>query len=130
MPKRPPKTPKERAFVKEYIKTKNATEAAARVYDVKDRDSARALGSETLAKLDIAGIMDDMGLTDERLIAILKEGLKATQTVRVKVISPKGNKEKDKESPDHPTRHKFLDTALKLKDKYPAEKHSHKVDRL
>jgi len=36
--KRPPKTPKERKFVKEYIKTGNATEAASRVYNTNNKD--------------------------------------------------------------------------------------------
>jgi hypothetical protein len=115
MPKRPPKTPKEKKFVKEYAKTGNATEAAARVYDVKDRESARAIGSEILAKLDLSSLMDEMGLTDERLLKVLDEGLKAI------------NRNKLGETPDHPTRHKFLDTALKLKDKYPAGKIDHSI---
>ena len=44
-------TPKQKAFIKEYISTLNATEAAIRVYDAKDRKSARNIGSENLAKL-------------------------------------------------------------------------------
>ena len=49
--KRP--TLKQKKFVTEYLKTGNATESAARVYDVKNRDSANAIGSENLAKLSI-----------------------------------------------------------------------------
>jgi len=134
MPKRPPKTPKERAFVKEYAKTQNATESVARVYNVKDRDSARAIGSKVLSKVDISSVMDKIGLTDDRLMEVLKEGLDANRVLSAKIIVQGGSKAATSQTddfievPDHATRHKYLDTALKLKDKYPAEKHKHQVD--
>ncbi len=46
---RPPKLTKKReGFVEDYIETGNATEATVRNYDVKDRDVAKAVGSELL----------------------------------------------------------------------------------
>lgn len=114
--------------MKEYAKTGNATEAAARVYDVKDRKSAGQIGYENSEKLDISRLMDKIGLTDDRLLKVLKEGLKATYPKKMKVIRPEGPTEE--EVPDHPTRHKFLDTALKLKDRYPAEKHKHDINTM
>lgn len=42
---------KQKGFVADYVKTKNATEAASRNYDCKDRNVARAVGSENLTKL-------------------------------------------------------------------------------
>lgn len=75
--KRPPKTIKEKKFLQEFIKTGNATEAAARVYDVKNRKNARAMGTETLAKLDITEIMEEKGLTDEKIVDTLLDGMEA-----------------------------------------------------
>ncbi len=43
-------TPKGRLFCLEYVKTSNATEAAARVYDVKDRVNAAQIGTENLGR--------------------------------------------------------------------------------
>jgi hypothetical protein len=59
--------------------------------------------------------MLDEFLPDSELIRITKMGLYATK-IKTSLTEP------DVEVPDIPTRHKFLDTALKLKDKYPAEK--------
>lgn len=44
-------TPKRQKFVQEYVKTKNATEAAVRAFDITDnnRNTARAMGAEVLA---------------------------------------------------------------------------------
>lgn len=75
--KRPPKTIKEKKFLQEFIKTGNATEAAARVYDVINRDSAKSIGSENLTKLDITEIMEKKGLTDEKIVDTLLEGMEA-----------------------------------------------------
>lgn len=79
MQKRPPKTIKEKKFVKEYIKTGNATEAAARVYDVINRESAGAIGGENLRKLTIVEIMEQNGLTDEKITKTLNDGMDATE---------------------------------------------------
>ncbi len=55
------------------------------------------------------------GISDNKLIQVMKEGLQAT-----KVIS---TMTKDFiKVPDHATRHKYLDTAYKLRGDYPAEK--------
>lgn len=67
-------------------------------------------------------------LPDDLLMKVHSEGLKANYPVKAKVIRPDGTS--DVEVPDHPTRHKFLDTALKLKDKYPAEKHKHDINTM
>ncbi len=100
-------TIKQRKWIKAYIETGNATEAAVRVYNVKDRDSARALGSENLAKLSIPDLMEDMGLTDVALINIGSEGMtKANkQSITGEVF------------PDYTTRHRYWETMLKLKRK-------------
>lgn len=46
-------TLKERRFVHEVVKTRNQTEAAARVYDVKNRKVANIIGAKNMAKASI-----------------------------------------------------------------------------
>lgn len=56
-------------------------------------------------------VMQKAGVTDEKLVAVLKEGLSANKTIVM-------GKEEDSFvdiQPDHPTRHKFLETALKVR---------------
>jgi len=55
--------------------------------------------------------MEEAGVTNEKLAAVLNEGLNASKTIVM-------GKEEDSFvdiQPDHPTRHKFLETALKIK---------------
>lgn len=114
--KRPPKTIKERRFVKEYLKTGNATEAASRVYDVKDRMSASAIGGENLGKLTITDILDKYGVTDEKIATTVKEGMEAS-----KPISAVGGKDASEASmdfidvPDWANRLKATELASKMK---------------
>lgn len=49
----PKLTPKQEGFVKDYIETGNATEAARRNYNPTTDGSARAIGSENLTKPNI-----------------------------------------------------------------------------
>ncbi len=76
-------TPKQKAFIKEYITTLNATEAAMRVYDAKDRKSARNIGSENLAKLGepIARVLEQQGLTNDYIAKKIKEKMEAKKPV-------------------------------------------------
>lgn len=43
-------TYKQKAFVNEFVKTKNATASAMNVYDVKSRTVAKSIGTENLSK--------------------------------------------------------------------------------
>src|SRR3990167_1576500 len=43
-------TYKQKAFVNEFLKTKNATASAMNVYDVKNRTVAKSIGAENLSK--------------------------------------------------------------------------------
>ena len=98
-------TLKQRKWIKEYIETGNATEAAMRVYDVKDRDSAETIGSENLGKLALNDLMDEMGLTDLALLNIGAEGM--TKPVKQSMTG--------EIHPDYGTRHRYWETMLKLK---------------
>lgn len=71
----------------------------------------------------IADLMERMGISDEKLMRTLDEGLGATKTISAMVVAPNGEGMKDANSmtkdfvdvPDFVARHKFLETGLKLK---------------
>ena len=118
--KRPPKTIKERKFLKKYLETGNATQSAFETYDVKDLNTASSLGAQTLRKLSIGELMDKRGLTDDRLLETLEDGLQATKVISATIIAgnPKeaGSQTNDFiDVPDHNARHRYLETGLRLK---------------
>lgn len=100
-------TIKQRKWIKEYIETGNATEAAMRVYDCKNREVAESIGSENLGKLAFQELMDEMGLTDIALLNVGAEGM--TQAVKQSITG--------EVHPDYAVRHKYWETMLKLKGK-------------
>ena len=132
------RTVTERKFIKAYIENGgNATQAYIAVNPNVKKESARELGYRMLTKVDISmnEIMEMMGTTDARLNEVLNEGLKATKVVSVIPIKPKDAQPSTGDLPDatskniefvdvedYPTRHKYLETAYKLKNKYPTEK--------
>ena len=101
--KRPPRTIKERKFVKEYLKSGNATDAAAKVYDVTSRESAGVIGAQNLGKLRFTDVLSKAGVTDEKLAQVLDEGLRSTK------------RDKDELVPDRAVRHRYLETGLKMR---------------
>lgn len=110
-------TIKERRWRKAYLDCGNATEAAKIAgYNCSSREGFAQIGYENLRKLDFSDLMEDGGLTDQYLHQKLSEGLDANRT-----ISVKGGKEASANTddfidiPDYLTRHKYLETALKLK---------------
>lgn len=110
--KRAPRTPKEKAFVKEYIRNGgNGTQAALAVYDVSGSKSpersASTIAAENLAKLSVREVMEKTnGLRIPDLMAVLAEGMSAEQSYMAgeELVSKK----------DYSVRHKYLETALKL----------------
>ncbi len=73
--------------------------------------TARAPSKVTKSK-GFRELLDQMGVSDEKLAKVLNEGLEATKVV----VMGKESKEAFVDiQPDHPTRHKFLETGLKLK---------------
>lgn len=67
-------TPKQEGFVKDYLDTGNATEAAERNYDVKDRASAGQIGYENLRKLEIQNAIQDAAKNAFAQIVALSAG--------------------------------------------------------
>ena len=113
-------TIKQRGFIKEYVNTGNATKSALKVYGAKDYNTAKSIGHENLTKphlaKEIKELMVGFGITDATLFSNLRAGLRA-----VKIAEYKGELV-ETDIPDLQIQHKFLETALKLRDMYPSQK--------
>lgn len=125
-------TKKQKGFVKEYIKTGNGRKAVLKNYDTTDDNVAGAIASENLTKPNIQNAIKE-ALPDDLLAQVHIEGLRATKrsgTGGMKIgIGTDGNVEDfghtDIDEPDYAVRHKYLDTAYKIKGSYEAEKIEH-----
>ena len=133
------RTLRERKFIKAYIDNYgNATKAYLAISPNVTEEAAAVSGFRMLRKANISNdeLMDMMGMTDAYLQEKLDEGLNATKTISVIPLKAKEAKDNSTDLPeanskniefvdvnDFAVRHKYLDTALKLKSKYPAEKH-------
>lgn len=62
----------------------------------------------------ISTLMDKKGLTDDKLLQFLKDGLEKSTKIH-------GTDDDFVEIPDYAVRHRYLETALKLKDRFPAK---------
>ena len=108
---------KQKQFCKELVETRNATEAAFRSYNLKNRNVASLVGHINLKKphilAEIEKLMDEQNITDEFMMGQLKAGLKADV-----VTAYKGKAEQTK-IPDHNTRFKYWEAGAKLKSYFP-----------
>ena len=75
-------TKKQKGFVKDYLETGIAGLAAERNYDVKDNDSARAIGSENLTKPNIIALIENHA---EKSVAIIVELADTAKNENVKL---------------------------------------------
>lgn len=121
---------KQRKFIKYYLETGNASEAALKA-GYAFRESGYENLSKPLVQKAYQLLLDKQGFSDSRINKVLDEGLNAEKIIgylhQYKQKGKKGKVEKIQpdeiisseflNSPDHPTRHKFLETLLKLKDK-------------
>lgn len=116
-------TKKEKGFVEDYIETGNATEAALNNYDTEDENVAASIGSQNLRKLKIQTAINSIAesIPDSDLIRVHLEGLQAGKKI-FKNNNESGEIELVSEEPDHAVRHKYLDSAYKLKGTYAPEK--------
>ncbi len=86
--------------------------------------------AESRIQASIQEMMEERGLTKNKLLCKLEQGLEATKVISANVVAPSGEGMSDAhgttkdfiEVPDFATQHKFLDTALKVGNYYPAEK--------
>lgn len=132
------RTIKEKKFIKAYIENGgNITKSYLSVNPKYKGNAACELGRQLLKKLELTDdeIMEELGMDDSYIMRKIKEGIEATKVVSVIPIKPKEAQENNPELPDansknvefidvedYPTRHKYIDMLLKLKNKYPAEK--------
>jgi len=111
------RTVREKKFIKAYIENGgNAAQAYLKINPGYKGEAAHVLGSRMLRKVNITDdeIMEEIGITDNYLYEKLKEGTEATKIDRT-----------GQEIEDYAVRHQYIDTILKLRSKYPAEKHEH-----
>jgi len=132
------RTVREKKFIKAYIENNgNATEAYLAISPNMKRKNAKEYGSRLLQNINLSDdeITEQLGLNDAYIYEKIKEGIEATKVVSVIPIPPKKNEASTADLPDanskniefvdvedYPTRHKYLDMILKLKNKYPTEK--------
>ncbi|MBI4097628.1 MAG: terminase small subunit [Candidatus Levybacteria bacterium] len=112
-------TLKQRNWLKLYLETGNATEAAVQSYDCKDRESAAQVGYENLRKLDYRDFLEEAGITDELLLRKIAEGLDANRTVSAVNTSKNSTASSTDfiEVADYAVRLRYLEIAFKLKQR-------------
>ncbi len=123
------KLPKnEQIFVKEVAIHGNATKAVRKAFkEIKSPDYIRRKGSDLITKPHIVKAVEEVKKTladrinDDDLIKVHEEGLKASRRV-FKNNNSSGEIELVDEEPDYAVRHKYLDSAYKLKGAYAPEK--------
>lgn len=111
-------------FVREVAITGNATQAVKKAYKDKEYTDgyARVKGSDLLTNPNISTAITEVKrsiaeqIPDELLVKVHLEGLNASKTI--KAIG----EGEDIVEPDYAVRHKYLDTAHKLKGTYAPEK--------
>jgi len=126
-------TLRERRFIKYLPESKSISEAMRKAGYAESLIEVRP--KSVLGKSQVQSAMqkayEKQGITTECLAKVAEEGLKANKVISAMVIAPDGEGMKDAHSmtkdfvevPDFATRHKYLDTAHKLRADYPAEKH-------
>ena len=103
-------TLRQRKWLKYYIETGDSTTAAMRAYHTKSRRNAQSLGSQNLKNLNYSDIMELAGVSDKILTDKIQEGLNSF------LYNRRGDR-----VPDFATRHRYVETALKLKKRLNAK---------
>lgn len=106
-------TKKQKGFVKDYARTGNGALSIKENYDVANNKTATVMAVENLAKPSIQKALKSIAdsLPDEDLIKVHKEGLQASEQIFKEGVLIA-------EKPDYSVRHKYLDSAYKLKGLY------------
>lgn len=114
-------TVRQRKWLKVYLETGNATEAAVQSYTCHTRESAASIGWENLRKLDFSGVMEETGISIVHLLSKLKEGLESKRVISARITSSEAGIDTNDfiEVPDYQTRFRYLELALKLKKLLP-----------
>ena len=107
-------------FVREVAITGNQTQAAKKAYGIKGEGYARVKGHRLITKDNIVNAVEEVKKTiaeqipDDLSVKVHLEGLNASRTIKAG--------EEAIVEPDYAVRHKYLDTAHKLKGTYAPEK--------
>lgn len=122
---------KEAGFVKDFVLTGNGTQSALKNYDTTDYSTAGMIACDNLKKPKIQKAILSIAerIPDSLLLQTHLEGLKAFKKSGVGGMAIGMNKDGGVEGvghvdtiePDFAVRHKYLDTAYKLKNVYPKE---------
>jgi phage terminase small subunit len=110
-------TIKQRLWLKYYIETGNATEAARRAgYNCQSEENYRYIGYQNYTKLHIPELLEEMGLSRAVLLKVLAVGISKPVKHLPKLITQGSNNSSIEhiEVPDYETRHKYLTLALKM----------------
>ena len=108
-------TLKQRAFAKEYVKTKNGQEAVKKVYDVKTNNVAGSMASENLSKPTVRDEVERLlEGTEDKIKKVIDEGLEA------KTISKTG---KLLDTPNYGERRKMTEFIARMKGYEAPRKH-------
>lgn len=116
-------TKKEKGFVKDYVETGNGTKSALKNYDTTDENTAAMIASTNIRKPKIQKAIKSIAdqIPDALLRKVHLEGLEADKKV-FKNNNATGEIEEVSAEPDYAVRHKYLDSAYKLKGIYAPEK--------
>lgn len=120
-------TQQDQEFAKEVAITGNQTASAKKAYGIKSDDYARKKGSVQVAKGSINTAIAEVKrsladrIPDELLEKVHLEGLEAGKHI-YKNNNESGEIEDMGVEPDFATRHKYLDSAYKLKGSYAPDK--------
>jgi len=120
-------TVKERRLIEGLMQGKSLIQAgvqAGYARSTMQKIPGKIIGKNRILKA-FTELLEQAGLSDEKLSKCLREGLEATKIISVFIIAPdsegiKGDNSMKRdfievEVPDHLTRHKYLETILKLK---------------
>lgn len=106
--KKKPLTVRERKLIKGLCKGLSVAEAARQAGYANSTIEGRIYSKDMLGSVRIQralkDMMDEMGISDEKLLNVIREGLEAHK------VTTDGEK-----APDFSARHKYLETALELK---------------
>lgn len=105
-------TKRQQGFVEDFVESGNGTEAAMKNYNASSENTAAAISSQNLMKPKIIEAIKSIAesIPDDKLLKVHMDGLEATE------------KRGEEEVADYAVRHKYLDSAYKLKGVYAAEK--------
>lgn len=84
--------------------------------DVGYTDEVSKRPSQVIDSQGFKEVLEELGVTDDKLATVLADGLEANKVISAKIVA-KANEQTDDfiEVPDYPTRHKYLETGLRLK---------------